>query len=85
MTGRRRHLTPDAADALAEAQAATDQVRDVRCLMNQIAAARRQAVLRANAAGASYGTIATALGISAGNVQQIVNAARSAHGAGADR
>lgn len=78
---RRRELTPDGAAALAEAQAATDEVRDVRVLMCRIAAARRDAVLRANEGGASYGTIARALGISPGNVQQIVLAARRSGGA----
>jgi DNA-directed RNA polymerase specialized sigma24 family protein len=82
MTRRRRDLTAAGAQALAEAQAATDQVRDVRALMCRIAEARRDAVLRANQGGASYGTIAKALGISPGNVQQIVIAARRKGGAG---
>lgn len=46
---------------------------------NRIAINRRDAVLRANHGGASYATIASALGISPGNVQQIVAAARTAH------
>ena len=78
---RRKELTPHGADALAEAQAVTDQVRDARALMCTLAAARRDAVLRANQGGASYGVIARTLGISVGNVQQIVISARRAGGA----
>jgi DNA-directed RNA polymerase specialized sigma24 family protein len=45
--------------------------------MVRLAAARRDAVLRASLGGASYAVIARALGISHANVQSLVAAARA--------
>jgi DNA-directed RNA polymerase specialized sigma24 family protein len=80
VTRRRRAVTPEGRDALAEARAVTDQVRDARSLMAGLAAARRAAVLRANRGGASYGVIAAELGISHASAQQLVNAGKAQEG-----
>ena len=82
-----RPLTAAGAEALDDARAATDLVRDARDQVTRHARERRQAVLRANTAGASYRTIARALGVRVGNVQQLVGAARAddAAGQGTDR
>lgn len=74
----RRTVTPDGREALAEARAATDLVRDARAAVASHDARRRDAVLRANLGGASYRVIAQTLGVSVGNVQQLVIAARGA-------
>ena len=73
----RRTPTGEALDALAEARVVTGLIRDSRTHARHLADRRRRLVLAANLGGASYGAIATALGISVGNVQQLVNAART--------
>jgi DNA-directed RNA polymerase specialized sigma24 family protein len=81
---RRRALTPEGREALDEARAATDLVRDARSAVTEHARRRRAAVLRANRHGASYRVIADALGVTVGNVQQIVVAARRDDPAGGE-
>ncbi len=73
----RREITPQGLRALAEAHGLTDQVRAARACVDRLAAARRAAVLRAHDGGASYGVIASELGISRDHVQQLVSAARA--------
>lgn len=79
-TGRiattRRVLTPEGREALEEARVASDMARDAREQAAVCAERRRRAVLAANLGGASYRTIAGALGTSVGNVQQLIIAAR---------
>ena len=79
-TGRtattRRVLTPQGAEALDEAKATTDLVHEARRQVLDLAGRRRRAVLAANTGGASYRTIAAALGTSVANVQQLMIAAR---------
>ncbi|GAC1439365.1 MAG: hypothetical protein NVSMB55_00590 [Mycobacteriales bacterium] len=62
-------------EALAEARAASDLLRDARLQVRMWAERRRRAVLDANRGGASYGTIAASLGVSHASVQQLVNQA----------
>ncbi len=71
-----RPVPPEAEQALADARAATDAVRTAREQMTVHADHRRQAVLRASRAGASYRRIACELGVSAGIVQQLVASAK---------
>lgn len=73
---KRLEITPEGRDALAEARAETDLARDHRLLAAGHARRRCQAVLRANAHGASYRVIADACGVSLGMVQQWMTAAR---------
>ena len=72
-----RTLTAQGAEALDEARAATDLVREARRQVIDLADQRRRAVLAANAGGASYRVIAQALGISVAGVQQLMIAARA--------
>ncbi len=71
-----RPLPDEAQAALAEAAASTDIGRDARLRMQSHAEDRRRAVLRASRSGASYRRIACELGVSAGNVQQLIALAR---------
>lgn len=71
-----RPVSPEARDALADALAAGDLVHDAREQMTVHADLRRRAVLRASRAGASHRRIAAALGVSPGNVGQLVEQAR---------
>lgn len=71
-----RPLPREAREALTDAVAATDLVRDAHLRMQAHADDRRRAVLRASRAGASYRRIACELGVSVGNVQQLVTLAR---------
>jgi len=73
----RREITPQGLRALTEAHGLTDQLRAARACTDRLAAARRAAVMRAHDGGLSYGAIASELGISRDNVQQLVNAARA--------
>lgn len=75
---RRRTVTPEGEEALAEAQAATDLVRSARTELAEHAARRRAAVLCANIHGATYSVIAARLGISVPGVQRLVDEARRA-------
>lgn len=76
----RQPVGPDARAALDAARLLTAQVREARDLMCRLAAQRREAVLLASREGASPGLIARTLGISPGNAQQLLAAARHDQG-----
>ncbi len=73
-----KRLTPtsEGRDALAEARAASDLVRDHRQQAAAAAERRFLAVMEANNNGASYRVLADALDVSIGMVQQWMAAAR---------
>ncbi len=73
---KRLTLTPEGRDALAEARAASDLVRDHRQQAAAAAERRFLAVMETNAEGASYRVLADALDVSIGMVQQWMAAAR---------
>ena len=73
---KRGTLTPDGREALAEARAAYDLVRDHRQQAAVAARRRSLAVMRANANGASYRVLAEGLDVSIGMIQQWMAAAR---------
>lgn len=77
-TGR-TPASPAAFDALADAAALTDLVRDARGEMVRYIGGRRRAVLAAHQGGLSIRRIAASLGVSIGAVQNIIaDAARPA-------
>lgn len=73
---KRLTLTPEGRDALAEARAASDLVRDHRQQAATAAERRFLAVMEANSNGASYRVLADVLDVSIGMVQQWMAAAR---------
>lgn len=69
-------LRPEAREALADAVAATDLVRDAREEMQAHADRRRAAILAASRAGVPQRRIALELGVSPGNISALVDSAR---------
>lgn len=73
---KRATITPEGRDALAEAQVASDLVREHRQQAAAAAQWRFLAVMEANKHGASYRVLADALDVSLGMIQQWMAAAR---------
>lgn len=70
-----RLITPEGREAIEDAKAAGDLVRDARRTVFRLAERRRAAVVRARRAGVPYRRLADELGVSVGSIQQLVSRA----------